>query len=155
MHTIRETLAAQPLFESLDDEILDLLAGCARHHRIRAGERILAEGAPAGTFHLIREGRVAVGIYAPEAGLVTVETKGPGQVLGWSWLFPPYRWHYDAEAIEPVATIQFDGLCIRGKCDADAHLGYELMKRFSALLDENLRATQLRLLDVYNRATVR
>lgn len=154
MRTIRETLAAQPLFASLDEATLDLLAGCARHHRIRAGARIFAEGAPAGSFHLIREGRVAVGVFAPESGLVTVETKGPGQVIGWSWLFPPYRWHYDAEAIEPVATIQFDGLCIRDKCDADPRLGYELMKRFSALLDENLRATQLLLLDVYGRVAV-
>jgi len=151
MRTIRETLAAQPLFAGLDGDTLDLLAGCARHQRLKSGARITVEGQPAGTFHLIREGRVGLGVYAPERGLVTVETLGRGQVLGWSWLFPPYRWHLDAAAVGPVATIEFDGVCIRGKCDANPELGYQMMKRFSGLLDEHVRAMQLRLLDVYTR----
>ncbi len=152
MKSIMETLAAQPIFADIDESTLTLLAGCARHPRIHAGTRLFTEGAPATDFHLIREGRVALGIYTPHAGLVTLETRGPGQIVGWSWLFPPYRWHFDAEALEPLATIQFDGHCIRGKCDSDPVLGYDLMKRFSTLLDADLRSTHLRLLDVYHRA---
>jgi hypothetical protein len=70
-------------------------------------------------------------------------------VIGWSWLFPPYRWHFDGRALSSVRATSFDGACLRGKCDQDPALGYELMKRFARVFSERLRGTRLRLLDVY------
>ena len=69
--------------------------------------------------------------------------------MGWSWLFPPYRWHLDAIAREPVAAVAFDAACLRAKCDEDHELGYQLMRRFAALMLGRLAATRLQLLDVY------
>ncbi len=78
-----------------------------------------------------------------------IETIEAGEVIGWSWLFPPYRWHFDARALAPVRATRFDGACLRGKCEADPALGYDLMSRFAQVLIERLQWTRLRLLDVY------
>jgi CRP/FNR family transcriptional regulator, cyclic AMP receptor protein len=98
---------------------------------------------------VIRHGSVAIETFVPARGAVTIETVGAGEVLGWSWLFAPYRWHFDARALSPVRATGFDGACLRGKCEADPALGYELMGRFAQVLIERLQWTRLRLLDVY------
>ena len=81
-----------------------------------------------------------------------IETLHDGDVVGWSWLFPPHRWHFDGRATAPTSLIAFDGACLRGKCDADHELGYQLMRRFAASIVERLQATRLQLLDVYGHA---
>ena len=81
-----------------------------------------------------------------------IETLGPGEVVGWSWLFEPYRWQFDGRAVAPTRVVAFDGACLRGKCEADHELGYELMRRFVASVIERLQATRLQLLDVYGHA---
>ena len=86
---------------------------------------------------------------------MTIETLEAGEVLGWSWLFPPYRWHFDARALSLVRATIFDGACLRGKCEEDAQLGYDLMSRFAQVVIERLQSTRLRLLDVYGYAGVR
>ena len=78
-----------------------------------------------------------------------VETIEAGEVLGWSWLFPPYRTHFDARALSSVRATSFDGGCLRAKCEADPSLGYDLMKRFAQVFSERLQWTRLRLLDIY------
>ena len=78
-----------------------------------------------------------------------IETIEAGEVIGWSWLFPPYRWHFDARALTQVRATAFDGACLRGKCEEDSGLGYDLMSRFAQILIERLQWTRLRLLDVY------
>jgi hypothetical protein len=83
-----------------------------------------------------------------------ITTLGAGELVGWSWLFPPYRWHFDARATELTRTIAFDGACLRDKCEQDHDLGYELMRRFASLMLDRLQATRLQLLDVYGRAPV-
>ncbi len=80
-----------------------------------------------------------------------IATLGEGAVVGWSWLFPPYRWSFDARALELTRTVAFDGACLRGKCEADTTLGYELMQRFAAVMLDRLQATRLQLLDVYGQ----
>ena len=100
-------------------------------------------------FYLIRHGRVALEVARPAAARCTFETLGEGDIVGLSWLLPPYRWGYDARAIELVRAIALDAKCLRGKCEADHDLGYELMKRFVPVLVQRLQATRLQLLDVY------
>jgi CRP/FNR family cyclic AMP-dependent transcriptional regulator len=149
VHTLAELLDETPVFQGLDAETRTLIAGCARNEAYPAGRLIVAEGDPADTFLLLRRGRVALERHAPGRGPLVIETVEPGEVIGWSWLFPPYRWHHAIRAVDDVGAISFDGECLREKADADPELGYELMKRFARLAVLRLEHTQLRLLDVY------
>ena len=96
---------------------------------------------------------MAIETFVPRRGAVVIETLHEGDLLGWSWLFPPYRNAFDARAITTTHTISFDGACLRGKADADPALGYALMKLFSAVMLERLQETRVRLLDLYGDAT--
>src|SRR4029453_15972243 len=100
-------------------------------------------------FYVLRHGSVALEMFVPARGTAVIETIEAGEVLGWSWLFEPYRWHFDARALSLVRATAFDGACMRGKCDADPALGYDLMGRFAQVLIGRLQSTRLRLLDVY------
>ena len=142
-------LADAPFLAGLGDERIALLAGCARNVRFDEGQQLFREGGVADTFYLVRHGTVAVETFVPARGAVTIETLGPGDVIGWSWLFAPYRWHFDARALTLVRATGFDGGCLRAKCEDDPALGYALMGRFAQVLIERLQWMRLRLLDVY------
>lgn len=152
MREIKDLIAAAPRVGDLSEPHLELIAQCGVNERLAAGEELFAEGEPAERFFLIRKGSVALELTAPGRGTLVIETLHEGEVVGWSWLFAPYRWQFSARAREPTAVIAFDGACLRGKCEADHELGYELMRRFAALLSERLQATRLQLLDVYGHA---
>lgn len=152
MQTIDELIARAPVFTGLEPSQLEFIAGCARNGHFDAGELLLREGNHADTFFLIRKGMVALEVHAPGRGSLTIETLQDGDVVGWSWLFAPYRWQLDGRAVEPSAVVAFDGACLRGKCEQDHELGYQLMKRFAANLVDRLQATRFQLLDVYGRA---
>ncbi len=152
MKGIAELLAEIGPFEHLGTEHLELIAGCGANRSLDAGDHLFHEGEAADTFYVVRHGRVALEIFVPGRGPVTVETIGPGEVIGWSWLFEPYRWHMDARVVERGSAIAFDGACLRGKCESDHDLGYELMKQFATLLIDRMQATRFRLLDVYGHA---
>lgn len=126
-----------------------MLVGCAANVRFEAGQYIFREGEEAKTFYLLRHGRVALEMAVPGRGSLTIQTIREGDVLGWAWLFPPHRWHFDARAVELVRAIAMDGQCLRDKCEQDHSLGYELVKRFAQVIVERLQATRLQLLDVY------
>ncbi len=149
MKTISDLLAEQPVFAGLAPETLELIAGCGQNVRFTTDERILAENEPADRFYLLRSGRVAVEIDTPRQGPKTIETIGAGDLLGVSWLLPPYRWTFDARAVEPTRALAIDAACLRRKCDADPALGYELFKRFAGLVRDRLNTTRLQLLDLY------
>ena len=151
MRGLDTILAEVPLLEGMDAERLELLAGCASNVRFEAGEVLFREGDEANTFYVIRGGTVALETFVPARGGMTIETIDEGEVVGWSWLFPPYRWHFDARALTRVRATAFDGSCLRGKCDDDPALGYDLMQRFAQVMIERLQWTRLRLLDVYGR----
>jgi len=146
---IAEVVSSHPLLAGLPGEAVAEVAGCARNVAFGAGALLLAEGDPADLLYLVRRGQVAIEIHTPERGTIVIETVGPGAVVGWSWLLPPYRWHFDARATEPVGAVAVDGACLRAKADSDPALGYALMKRVSALLLDRLQSTRLRLLDLY------
>lgn len=140
------TLAAQPFLKGLPVKYLTLLVGEAMPAEFKTGETIFDEGGPANRFYLIRSGKVV--LESPtdsEHEPIPIETIEGGGVLGWSWLFPPYSWHFDARAITPVKAIFFYGTRLREQCEADHELGYELMKRVSAVVVERLQATRGRL----------
>jgi CRP-like cAMP-binding protein len=152
MQPIGTLLAEHPFFAGLGRCELDLIAGCARNVRFEPGEHVFREGGAADSFYVIRFGRVVTEIRSPGRGPIAIQTLGEGEVLGWSWLFPPYRWFHDARAVELVRAVAFDGTCLRGKCESDPRLGYELMKRFAQVIIERLENTRMQLLDVYGNA---
>ena len=117
--------------------------------RFAEGEVLFREGDRADMFWVVRHGSVALETFVPARGAITIETLEAGEVVGWSWLFAPYRWHFDARALSLVRATAFDGACLRGKCEDDPRLGYELMSRFAQVVIERLQWTRLRLLDVY------
>jgi CRP/FNR family transcriptional regulator, cyclic AMP receptor protein len=146
---LEDVLADVPLLEGLGNGDLALLAGCARNVRFAPGEHLFREGDAADLFYVVRHGSVALEAFVPARGPATIETIDAGEVLGWSWLFPPYRWHFDARALTVVRATAFDGACLREKCEADTDLGYRLLARFAQVLIERLQWTRIRLLDVY------
>jgi CRP/FNR family cyclic AMP-dependent transcriptional regulator len=154
MKGLEELIADAAMFAELDARWLSVIAGCAGNEHVRGGEYLFHEGEPADRFFLIRHGNVALEIAAPGSGSHVVETLGEGEVVGWSWLFKPFRWQFDARATQPTRLVAFDAACLRGKADADHELGYQLMQRFASAMLERLQATRLQLLDVYGNARV-
>jgi CRP/FNR family transcriptional regulator, cyclic AMP receptor protein len=152
IHGIEELIAQAPTFAGLGPDQLRLIAGCAVNEHVSAGGTVAREGDPADRFFLVRAGSVALELHAPGRGELTLQTLHAGEVLGWAWLFAPYRWPHDARAVQDCQLTAFDGACLRGKCRADHELGYALMGRFAAILAQTLQATQMQLLDVYGRA---
>jgi CRP-like cAMP-binding protein len=155
LETLERLLAEHELFRGLDERYVTLLTGCAANVRFDAGAFLFREGEPADRFFVVRQGRVALEIDAPGRGPIVIQTLGEDDVIGYSWLFPPYRWRFDARAIEDTRALALDGLCLRGKCDEDPILGYEMMKRFAGIALERLQATRLQLLDVYGHVGAR
>jgi CRP/FNR family transcriptional regulator, cyclic AMP receptor protein len=147
--TLEPILSGHPFFKGLPEPHMQLITGCASNVRFEAGQKIFKSGEQANTFYIIRGGKVAVEIFIPGRGDVTIETLSEGDVLGWSWLFPPYMWHFSARAIDLTRAIAMDGKCLRTKCDADPILGYELLKRIASVLMQRLEAANVQLLDVY------
>lgn len=149
MQTVDQLLAEAPTFTGMSPAHLELIAGCGHNEVFEAGSYLMREGDPADRFYVLRRGRVAMEIFVPQRGALTVETIGPGDLVGWSWLTPPFRVHLDTRVLEEAHALSFDAACLRGKCDDDAELGYELMRRFIPVIVERLQATRVRLLDVY------
>ena len=154
MKALDELIAHVPTFAGLTDPQLKLIAGCGRNRHIDAGQMLFSEGEPADTFFLIRRGLVALEVHAPGRGPLRIETLAHGEVVGWSWLFEPYRWQLDARTLEPCELIEFDAACLRGKVQDDHELGYQLMSRFAANVISRLQATRFQLLDVYGKSEI-
>ena len=149
MEGIDAILARHPFFAGMPAEQSRIVSGCARNHRFDAGTYLFREGDAANEFFLIRHGRVALEIVSPGRPPIVFETLEEGEIVGASWLVPPYRWMFDARALGLVRAIGIDAACLRGKCDDDPVLGYEMMKRFLPVLVSRLQATRLQILDVY------
>lgn len=149
MRGMDELLASVELLAGLDTASVASLAGCAANAAYTPGDVLFAEGDSADRFWIIRHGTVALEISAPGTGRVTVETLGPGSLVGWSWLVAPYTWHFDAIARDPVRSVVFDAGCLREKMEAEPRLGYQLMSRFLPIIADRMQAARLRLLDLY------
>lgn len=111
------------------------------------GQVIFQEGSPANRFYLILEGKVGLETALEERGIIPIQTLGPGDDVGWSWLFPPYSLHLSARALEPTRTIFFYGTRLRKQCEQDHDLGYQLMQRIAEVVVKHLQATQQRLME--------
>jgi CRP-like cAMP-binding protein len=149
VRTLVDLLDDIPALHALDARHRDAIAGCTRNRVYGPGDALLREGGPADEFFVVRRGTVAVETDVPGRGPVTLETLHDGEVVGWSWLLPPYRSAFGARALATTRVLAIDGACLRGKCDADPALGYALLKVLAAVFAERLQDTRLRLLDLY------
>ena len=138
-------IAEHALFKGLASRYLELLAEVAMLKEFAADEVIFREGDPANRFYLILDGEVAVESSRAENSPLAVQTIGSNDVLGWSWLFPPYYWHFDARATRPTKAIFFYGTWLRENCERDHDFGYQMMKRMAAVMIDRLQATRKRL----------
>ena len=152
MENLERILSEHPFLSDLDPEHIALLVGCASNVVFQPGEFLFRESEPANAFYFIRHGKVQIETHVPQKGTIVIHTRESGEVLGWSWLVPPYRWHFDARAMELTRAIALDGKCLRGKCEEDHDLGYEIMKRFTLIIAERLEQTRLQLMDVYGNS---
>lgn len=151
---IRDLLAEQPVLRDLEPDDIDLMAGCGHNEVFQAGASLAREGTTADRFFVVRHGKVALELHAP-TGPLMIETIGAPDLVGWSWLFPPYRWTYDVAAIDLTRVVVIESACLRAKCDADPVFGYRLMKRFAQVAVDRLQATRFRLLDLYGNVDAR
>lgn len=143
-------LAAQDFFSGLEPEFLAFLAECATRRPVERGETLFRHGEDARRFFLLCSGRVSIEIPAIEGPRLEVQSLGAGKVLGWSWLIPPYKWSFQARALEASEVIEIDGERVRGRCEEDPAFGYAMLKRFSALMSERLEAARQRMMDEWN-----
>jgi len=123
-----------------------ILASCAMRAHFDRGETVFRAGDPANRFYLILNGKVALESQGKGRSMVAIQTIGAGEVLGWSWLFPPYIWHFDASATEPTEAVFIYGTPLREECQSDHELGYELMRRMAEVMLARLQATRWQLL---------
>jgi len=142
-------LADHAFLRGMPPDEVAWLARAAVAVSLPAGRRLFDEGAPAEKCWLLTSGQVALDLHMPGQANLIVETLGPGDVLGFSWLSPPHQWQFGAEAVEPTDAFELDGATVKALSDSHPELGYQLVLRFLATAVERLQATRIRLLDLY------
>ena len=148
--TLDRILSEHPLFHDLSPEYLKLLSACARHEWFKPGEFIFRHGEDADHFYLIRRGTVALEMSTVERGVITIQTLSKGDLLGFSWLLPPYRHHNDAYVLKWTRAVSINAHCLREKCEIDQKLGYQLMRRFLPVIADRLQHAELQMMNVYD-----
>ena len=123
----------------------EALCRLATEVRFAPGETILRQHEAADGFYLIEKGEVSLEYQLPNKETVLIQKLGPGELLGLSWLFAPYRWEFSAVAISSVTAKFLRAADVREKCDQDPKLGYKLMEELARILTERLQATRHRL----------
>lgn len=147
------SLDKHPFLRGLSPEQVSSIACNTRELSFPAGALLLREGEQADTLYLLRSGRVALELNIPGRGPTQLETLKAGDILGLSWLFPPYRWHLDARAVEPVSAFALDASCLRGPTPEHPVLEPALAMRLLRHLYDRLERVRLQRLDVYRAGT--
>ncbi len=142
-------IASHPFIVGLSEQHRTRLASGVRPFTASPGEYLAREGEPAHAFFLVQSGRVEIGTHLSERGVIPIQTVGAREVVGWSWLLPPYRWQFDARAVDAVQGLAFDAAWLREQCEQDHELGYQLFKQLLAVVSSRLAATRVQRLDIY------
>jgi CRP-like cAMP-binding protein len=149
LETFEQILARHSFFKTMEPDYLKLLEKGVAHISFMPDTYVFHEGEKADKFYIILHGKISMEIFAAQKGAVVIQTLGADEVLGWSWLFPPYRWHFDARVVEETSGLVLDGKFIRQACEENHDFGYEVMRRVGNIMLGRLQATRLQLLDVY------
>jgi len=148
--SIADTLSRHPFFKGLDSQYIEFLADSAVETQIGAGGILFRPGIPADKFYLLRSGQVSVQVPALVGPVLEIQRIGDNQVLGWSWLIPPYMWNFQARVEEDSRFLEFDGRAVLAHCEEDPKFGFEMLKRFAALMSERLEAARQKMIDEWN-----
>lgn len=149
MQTTEQLIMHAPVFAGLKAEHLRLICSWERAIEVGADEYVLREGERAQKFFVIHRGAIALEVRGAGRARLVVDTKHDGDIVGWSWLFAPYRWQFDGRTTEPCSLAAIDGARLRDRCEEDHEFGYQLMSRFAGGLQELLQNTRMQLLDLY------
>jgi CRP/FNR family transcriptional regulator, cyclic AMP receptor protein len=141
-----EALAGHPFLHGMSRDHLAVLAEAASDATFPARHRLFEDGGSASRFWLVQSGHVDLDLHVPGQGRTKIETIGMGELLGWSWLFPPYKWAFGAAAASPVEAFEFDGRAVRACCASDPVLGYEVTRRLAHVVAKRLQATRIKLI---------
>ena len=150
MKTVAEFVREHALFAGMDGGQVDFISGCGQLTRFTTGDYLVRENDPADYCYLIVEGRAVIETHRhnqPPSPLLTLSSN---EIIGWSWLIPPYRYQFDARAVTDLRTVRLDGRCIREKCEDDPALGYQLLKRVAAAMASRIHCARFQLLNVYS-----
>ena len=142
-------LEQHPFFETMPLDVVERVARCSARVDLSEGARVLTQGEPANSFLAVQHGRIAVGVHVPDRGFVTIETVQRGEVLGWSWLFPPHRWSFDAVVTAPAQAIRVNAACIRPYLEEDPAAGFAFVTRIARVMEDRLHSARMRLMDLY------
>ncbi len=159
MHTpigveaMRPRVMDHPFLAGMKISQLELLADCAIAVHFKEGEVIFRQGEPANRFYLLETGAVVLEAAQESGPPVIVDEIGAGDLLGWSWMFPPYAWQFTARAVQETVAIFFYGTILREYCERDPLLGFELLKRMSLVMNRRLQAARNKMLSVNAKLT--
>jgi CRP/FNR family transcriptional regulator, cyclic AMP receptor protein len=142
-------LSGHAFLRGMPDSYVAVLARACRTVPVTAGHRFFEEGDTASRFWLITSGHVALDVHVPGRSRLLVETLGTGDLLGLSWLAPPYEWRFGAVAVAETITFELNAAAVRAACEADPSLGYELLRRVMSAASSRLQAARIRMLDLY------
>jgi len=142
-----EEVTEHPFLHGLSENHLETLADNAMRIRYRPGDFIFHEGDPANRFYLLINGKVSLEAQRDEKRVI-VQIIGGGDVLGWSWLFPPYYAHFDARVVEPTEAVFFYATRLRDACERNHDLGYEILTRVAKVVVDRLASAQRQLVSV-------
>ena len=140
MSDLAERICCHPFFKGLKPEHLTVLTYQAQERTFEPGILLFREGEPANAFYLIESGAIALEAHVPSKGPVVVQRLGSGEVLGWSWLFPPFTWHFHARALERTSVIVLSGAHLLITAEHNSEFGYALLKRISQIVIHRLQA---------------
>lgn len=154
MKTLDSIVMSHPLVSTMSPEHQQLLCKNAREMDFKTDEIIFRQGDPANRLFLIQSGKIVLEAHEP-GRTVAIQTLGAGDVLGWSWLFPPFSWNFQARALEPSRAIILDGAHLLVTCEENHDFGYDLMKRISQLVINRLQATRHELVARENELSTR
>lgn len=149
--TILRQLRQHPFLQGIEHDQLVLLEDCAVPAQFKAGEVIFHQGQQADRFYLITKGKVVLESAADDGPAVVIETVGTGDLLGWSWMMPPYRWHFTARTVERTDAVFFAAPLLQQYCERDHSLGFEVHKRISAVMMKRLQAARKKMLAIHAR----
>lgn len=144
---VHHRLASHAFFKGLPDGLLKAAADGAKLHAYRAGEFLLREGRVADELFAVVDGKVALEVFAADRRRITVQTVGPGEVLGWSWLSPPHRWSLDAIAVKTTHALAIQASALWARFAAEPAEGYEFLLRLVPVLAGRIQGMEMQLLE--------
>lgn len=150
MHNTKPIISEHSFLRSLPPAYLSILTDCAQSREFAAGEIIFREGEIADRLYLVEKGRIVLESHSTPSACLVVQELVADDVLGWSWLFPPYVWHFQARAVEPTRAIAFNGAHLLVACERNHEFGFDLMKRLAQVLIQRLQATRKQLVRLHD-----